>query len=334
MTRENKLAMVVGFGLLLFVGILVSDHFSTAQRQAAAVLNNPDRTRERVSRPISLAAVPATGGAQPTEVMIGMESNKDVRRISNQNLAGSEVVVENSKARTVSNALDGTSEVALKGVEPSKKVKVQESEPGVQLHPIADGETLYSICAKTYGDGSLWKELAQYNKKELPNAAKLRKGVTLRLPPVEQLRQGAVVATTMKGARVSATPQEQESALLRGVGVSKTNQEVPLLAAADISTVELSPSVVAAKTSVIEIDAVKNVSGLKKVNAKSTTKVSASPTSDSVYVVQKGDTLGSIAKKKLGKTSRWKDIVAANGSDLSDPAALSPGMSIQLPKTN
>ena len=113
MTRENKLAMVVGFGLLLFVGILVSDHFSTAQRQAAAVLNNPDRTRERVSRPISLAAVPATGGAQPTEVMVGMESNKDVRRISNQNLARSEVVVENSKTRPVSNTLDGTSEVAL-----------------------------------------------------------------------------------------------------------------------------------------------------------------------------------------------------------------------------
>ena len=52
------------------------------------------------------------------------------------------------------------------------------------------------------------------------------------------------------------------------------------------------------------------------------------------YKVRRGDTLGSIAKKKLGKTSRWKDIVAANGSDLSDPAALSPGMSIQLPKTN
>ena len=32
MTRENKLALVVGFGLLLFVGILVSDHFSAAHR--------------------------------------------------------------------------------------------------------------------------------------------------------------------------------------------------------------------------------------------------------------------------------------------------------------
>ena len=27
MTRENKLALVVGFGLILLVGILISDHF-------------------------------------------------------------------------------------------------------------------------------------------------------------------------------------------------------------------------------------------------------------------------------------------------------------------
>ena len=38
MTRENKLALVVGFGLILFVGILISDHFSTVRRQQAAHL--------------------------------------------------------------------------------------------------------------------------------------------------------------------------------------------------------------------------------------------------------------------------------------------------------
>lgn len=38
MTRENKLALVVGFALILFVGILVSDHFSTARQQEAANL--------------------------------------------------------------------------------------------------------------------------------------------------------------------------------------------------------------------------------------------------------------------------------------------------------
>ena len=35
MTRENKLAMVIGFGLLLFVGILLSDHLSARDSQLA-----------------------------------------------------------------------------------------------------------------------------------------------------------------------------------------------------------------------------------------------------------------------------------------------------------
>jgi len=35
MTRENKLAMVIGFGLLLFVGILLSDHLSARDSQIA-----------------------------------------------------------------------------------------------------------------------------------------------------------------------------------------------------------------------------------------------------------------------------------------------------------
>ena len=38
MTRENKLALVVGFALILVVGILISDHFSTARAQAFADL--------------------------------------------------------------------------------------------------------------------------------------------------------------------------------------------------------------------------------------------------------------------------------------------------------
>ncbi len=38
MTRENKVALVVGFALVLFVGILVSDHLSRAQTQRSADL--------------------------------------------------------------------------------------------------------------------------------------------------------------------------------------------------------------------------------------------------------------------------------------------------------
>ena len=50
MTRENKLAIVIGFGLLLFVGILVSDHLSARNAQIA----NPQTTPARFEPPQAL----------------------------------------------------------------------------------------------------------------------------------------------------------------------------------------------------------------------------------------------------------------------------------------
>ena len=336
MTRENKLAMVVGFGLLLFVGILVSDHFSTAQRQETANLASKDRAREHGSRPISITAVPIAGvtAVQPAEVM-PTNVPGDLRTVSNKNTSETVPPTANPNVRPIPNVPYVDQGIAPATVEIAKTVKVQEGEPGVKLHPIAVGETLYSICAAAYGDSSLWKALAEYNKKTLPNPEKLRKGVTLRLPPVEQLRRGSVVASTTKGARVSTTPQEQENAALRlNTQTSKPAQEIPLLAAADIASVEMSPRATANPTGVIEVAMSKSGAGAKSAVTKSSSKENNVGSTEDLYVVEKGDTLGSIAKKKLGKSSKWKDIATANGSALSDPAVLSPGMTIRLPKTN
>lgn len=38
MSRENKLALIIGFGLVLFIGVLISDHLSEANRQVTADL--------------------------------------------------------------------------------------------------------------------------------------------------------------------------------------------------------------------------------------------------------------------------------------------------------
>jgi hypothetical protein len=67
----------------------------------------------------------------------------------------------------------------------------QESEPGVKMHPIAEGETLYAICKREYGDGSLSNALAKYNRKAIPDPTRIRKGVTIRIPPVDVLRPGS-----------------------------------------------------------------------------------------------------------------------------------------------
>ena len=50
---------------------------------------------------------------------------------------------------------------------------------------------------------------------------------------------------------------------------------------------------------------------------------------EGTYVVQKGDTLWSIAKRQLGDGQRWKDIVAANRGLTAEK--LKVGQTIKLP---
>lgn len=48
-----------------------------------------------------------------------------------------------------------------------------------------------------------------------------------------------------------------------------------------------------------------------------------------LYVVQKGDTLATIAKAKLGKASRWKEIKTLN--NIKDEKKVKAGMKLQIP---
>jgi nucleoid-associated protein YgaU len=50
-----------------------------------------------------------------------------------------------------------------------------------------------------------------------------------------------------------------------------------------------------------------------------------------VYRVGRGDTLGGIAQRHLGRASRWQEIVRLNPGRLTNPAALKTGMELRLP---
>lgn len=49
------------------------------------------------------------------------------------------------------------------------------------------------------------------------------------------------------------------------------------------------------------------------------------------YTIQPGDSLSSIARDKLGDTSRWQDIYNLNKTIISNPDVVTAGMVIQLP---
>jgi len=293
MTRENKLALVVGFGLLLFVGILVSDHFSAAQRQETTKLSASDTGRDRAARPITIAAVTPPAASATTVQPEPMATN-----VSNvQPTHG--VTPISSQPEPVRQTL------VMEPAAPVKPAatKTQESEPGVRMHPIAEGETLFSICKKEYNDGSLSVALAKYNKNVIPDPKKLRKGVTIRIPSAETLRGEG------KSTRVEAAPKQPAS------------NEVIALAAADVIAAENRT----APGGVVNVEVAPGGKSASKSGAKTTAPSDASK--GSTYTVRKGDTLYSIAQRELGSMGRWQEIAALNGGNDS----LSPGATIKLP---
>lgn len=252
MTRENKLAMVVGFGLLLFVGILVSDHFSAAQRQETTRIVRGDTDRGRTTREVSLAPLTPVAVAEAVTPETMPSAGRDTVA------AGWN---PQSTTQTQAKPADPVAPVAK-----TAAAKKQDSEPGVRLRPIAEGETLYSICKKEYGDGSLATALAEYNRKAIPDPRRVRKGVTIRLPPVETLRPGA------KGTRAQATPAPAPTA---EPGV--TASETPALAVADMVAVETRTPVGGVVTVEVAPGGVKG--GGKPADAKPARKPAKKPSS-------------------------------------------------------
>lgn len=251
MTREHKLSLVLGFGLLLFVGILLSDHFSAAQRREHAdlVATAPERASSRaLTDSITLQPLPAA------------------QRVAMTNVGqyGSDGVQGDGLAMQV----------------PGTPVPVPTGPVSVpaELYTIKAGESLYKICQSKYGDGSLWKSLAEFNSNVIPNPTKLRAGVTIRIPAESVLRGE------------TAQPVQQ------------LQYDVPGMSAGDNPT----PGV-----------------------AQQQPEPAAPATRE--YTVQKGDTLTTIASKKLGSKSKWKQIADANRDRLNDPHNLVPGTVIRLP---
>lgn len=69
-------------------------------------------------------------------------------------------------------------------------------------------------------------------------------------------------------------------------------------------------------------------------NTSAQAVVQTPPHRNATYTVQSGDTLGSIARAKLGDSKRWPEIAALNPDILPDPNRVVIGMTLELPPAN
>ena len=210
MTKENKLALVVGFGLVLLVGILVSDHFSTARKQAAAELvqvSDPVVLRDRQGEPQLLDfQPPAPPKPEASHIVMG-EPNPYGSTVTidpqpldlppNTPTANREQPVVNvSESQRASEdvqwvdiGVDANGNRVLRPVQartPQQPVTLGTIlAPGEKSHVVAAGDSMSSICARYYNDRSLVNALARHNGMSDPNV--LKAGQPLRIPTKQTL---------------------------------------------------------------------------------------------------------------------------------------------------
>lgn len=173
MTRENKLVLVIGFGLLLFVGILVSDHLSARDAQ--------------FSKPDSLVEVKYQKDQQLPPV------------------AGPDVVGFGTLPRGPESApeVGGVVIIQPEGQFGGPMVAPPVAPvPTERTHTVAKGDNPEKIALKYYNKRSLAGKLAEYNGID---PSKLKIGQTLKIPELAVLDPKSAVVPPQQ------VPEQQQA---------------------------------------------------------------------------------------------------------------------------
>jgi len=343
-TRELKLALIVGFSLVLVITVLISDHLSRARKATldGTVAQQPQQTPKPVTPPTSfaqdirepeskLAGGPLGNEPIRTEPRVpdyqGIASNDSPQSPqSPQDPAGTTVelkqgssadtdlatLIQNmggeirdgriylppaaqpdlSKPRSEPSgetpgggATNSPERLGTSESEPSQKPGLvpqpdRPSTPSGREYQIAPGDSLYKIAKREYGDGELWRKLAQHNIGRVGPTGEVRVGAKIILPARSDLASG--------GNRAEASPRRAD-----GVSKKLEQSKIPPV----LGRPEPLPS--SAKTR--------------------------------VYTIKKGDTLGSIAMRELGTTKRANEILELNKNVIRNPNAVPLGVTIKLP---
>ena len=155
MTREHKLALVVGFGLVLFVGILIADHMA-AEGRSRTFQQGPAAMTEPMPDDLfqfRSAQLPPARSAQPTQAPA--HSFEDAPSIGD----------------------DPAPAVVFADPEPRRHL----ARPATRdiTYTVRRGDSLTSIAQRHLGNQNRWREIQKFNGLK---GSGIKEGQTLRIP--------------------------------------------------------------------------------------------------------------------------------------------------------
>ncbi|QYK49702.1 MAG: LysM peptidoglycan-binding domain-containing protein [Phycisphaeraceae bacterium] len=299
MTREHKLALIIGFTLILIVGVLVSDHLS-GQRELklASVAVDDERSTLGLGEAISPVLRWAEQNAREIAPAARIEPSPaaaDPQQIAQTQTVQPEPVVAEPTFMVIEQGLQQPSrnnlEQAIRRAGTPTDSGAQRSTPAnpearvadratpavdpkdIQIYRIKEKDSLYSIARATYGDANLWKALAAFNEGRVGADGTVRVGATIKLPPKHVL-----------------TGEQPTSAQTRAPETKPEPKAAP-----------------------------------KPTTAPATANVGTT------HKVAKGDSLSKLAERYLGSKARADEILAANRDKISDPNQIKIDMVLRIP---
>ena len=203
MTKESKLALIIGFVLVLVVGVLVSDHFSKAQQMSLDTIGRGDSETQTPIASLGARESQAIGNAfqrpiaqNPTLVEVPEHqpviiSSKNPRSILDDAIE----YVESIDLPEAAVYRKNTPE--QKQPEPITKLP----EPKHEVYTVKSGDTLIGIARRYLGNGDRWQEIEALNADLLGPDLVLQVGMKLKLPgDARILTLGSRDSTTKKSS--------------------------------------------------------------------------------------------------------------------------------------
>jgi nucleoid-associated protein YgaU len=206
MTRENKLSIVIAFGLLIFVGMLVADHYSIANHREVADLgsNAPTPPLLNSGRLIDGPPSPTTIGHQDNSAgdqVHTVRSGETLRSICSLYYGDSGLAsaVANWNRIPNPNNLEKGQTIALPtraalfavhtlpSIQSTVALNTKpRSTPSVGEYTVIAGDTLSELAYKLMGTSKKTTELFNFNRDVMPDPDTIYPGMILQYPSTAQ----------------------------------------------------------------------------------------------------------------------------------------------------
>jgi len=188
MTSETKVGLLVGLGVILLVGIILTDQLSEVQTQRVADLSRYAHTpgRDAVGPAIALQrgaredmptrrTTERATGANDRQAQQGADQSDDQPRVTPQ---------RNPLRRTPTPIAtrngDGIEVITFTGDRP--RADGPDESATTRFHTVKQGQNLTVIARIYYGDGQYWRIIKEHNESKVGKNGEVRAGVRLVIP--------------------------------------------------------------------------------------------------------------------------------------------------------